>query len=172
MFIVQALSDEKDPRIPIQEYYRRRLHLDSFGVLSCSTSNLRPVKGICSFLTGTGHTWTIPFPRVQNANQHTGLTPVVLLEPFLFRIDALTIVCMVQSRPNRQIKPEYVVSGLEIEFKPIYSSELINKLSLFGASPFMCGLGPLGPTEADIEKLTFEKSLEEKSLTFRHVASL
>ena len=79
---------------------------------------------------------------------------------------------MVQSRPNRQIKPEYVVSGLETEFKPIYSSELINKLSLFGASPFMCGLGPLGPTEADIEKLTFEKSLEEKSLTFRHVASL
>ena len=75
MFIVQALSDEKDPRIPIQEYYRRKLHLDSFGALSCSTSNLRTVKGVCSFLTGTGHTWTIPFPRLQNANQHTGLTP-------------------------------------------------------------------------------------------------
>ena len=59
MFIVQALSDEKDPRIPIQEYYRRKLHLDSFGALSCSTSNLRTVKGVCSFLTGTGHTWTI-----------------------------------------------------------------------------------------------------------------
>ena len=61
---------------------------------------------------------------------------------------------------------------VETEFKPIYSSELVNKLSLFGASPFMCRSGPLGPTEADKEKLTFEKSLEEKTLTFRHVASL
>ena len=133
---------------------------------------MRTLKGICSFLTGVGNTWVIPFPKVRNANQHTGVTPIELLEPFLFKVDTLTVCCMIQSLPNRQIRPEYVISGLEEEFKRVHSLELINKLSLFGASPFMSGLRHLGPDESDIEKLTFEKSMEAKSLTFRHIVSL
>ena len=172
MFVVQALSDSKYPRIPNQEYYRRKLHLDNYGTLACSTNNLRTLKGICSFLTGVGNTWVIPFPQVRNANQHTGVTPTTLVEPFLFQVDSLTVCCMIQSLPNRQIRPEYVICGLEDEFKRLHSLELVNKLSLFGASPFLSGLRHLGPDESEIEKLTFEKSVEEKSLTFRHIVGL
>lgn len=78
----------------------------------------------------------------------------------------------IQLSPNRQVRPEFIISGLEDEYKKIYSLELLNKLSLFGDSPFLSGLNPLGPSESDLEQLTFEKSLKAKNLSFRDKVNL
>ena len=79
---------------------------------------------------------------------------------------------MIQSSPDRLVRPEFIISGLEDEYKKIYSLELLNKLSLFGETPFLSELNPLGPSESDLERLTFEKSLEAKNLTFRDIKNL
>ena len=79
---------------------------------------------------------------------------------------------MIQSSPNKQVRPEFIISGLKDEYKKIYSLELLNKLSLFGEIPFLSGLNPLGPSESDLERLTFEKSLKAKNLSFRDKVNL
>ena len=84
----------------------------------------------------------------------------------------MVVVCMIQSSPNRSFKPEFVLQGLEDEYKSIHTHELINQMSLFGRNVFLSGKNPLGTNESDIENLTFEKSIVDKNLTFREVVRI
>ena len=172
MFICQGLGDARFPRIPVQEYYRKKIRVDVYGTYACPTPDLRTVKGLASFLTGTGNVWTLPHPRIKMVDRHSGYTPPVLIEPFLFAVDGMTIVCMLQTSPNRSFKPEYIVHGLEDEFKSIHAHELVNRMSLFGENVFLSGINALGPTMEELEKLSYEKSIQDKNLTFRQTVGL
>ena len=80
--------------------------------------------------------------------------------PVLFKM--FRTICTVNTAQSLRSRP--LRTGLHLE--------LLNKLSLFGESPFLSGLNPLGPSESDLERLTFEKSLKAKNLSFQDKVNL